>query len=82
LEALNEITRYINLALSVLIIIKYLRVIRTRRVRVLVALFPIVLSVQIIIFFVAQSSKEVDPLLLNWLSQIIRLEALIYFLVV
>jgi hypothetical protein len=85
-ETLNDITRVVNVLLAVAVIVKWLRVAWLVRHgkqsgRVLASLFPAILSFQIIAFALIAQLGVVDPYLLNWLSQIIRFEALIYFLV-
>lgn len=86
MEALNDITRIVNVLLAVAVIVKWLRVawlVRNgkRHGTVLAALFPAIISFQIITFALVAQFGKVDPYMLNWFSQVIRLEALLYFLV-
>jgi hypothetical protein len=79
----NEITRIIVALLALAIAIKYARLlIRHRPVPFLAAIFPLVFAAQVVAFFVLQRAGGVDPLLLNWFSQLIRVQVLIYFLVI
>lgn len=80
---INDITRLVIVALSIAVVIHWLVTFRRNRPRkILAVLFPLVWASQIILFFIFQRSGAVDPLLLNWFSQLIRLQALLYFLLV
>jgi hypothetical protein len=81
LQTLNDITRIINVVIALALIVKMIMVLRCSSSHRLARIFPAIIAMEVIAFAVLQFSGGVDPLLLNWLSQLIRLETLLYFLV-
>jgi hypothetical protein len=81
LQALNDITRIVNVIIAVALIVKTIIVLRRMSAHRLARIFPAIIAVEVIAFFFFQTSGSIDPLVLNWLSQLIRLETLLYFLV-
>jgi hypothetical protein len=82
LQLINDLTRYVNVILAVLIVFKGVRAVRASTNHRLAILFPALIALQVIFFAVLQSTGQVDPLVLNWLSQLIRFETLLYLLAV
>lgn len=80
---INDITRLVVFGLGIILFIRTIALFRqSKPKKLMVAIFPLMFSGQIILFFVLQRSGQVDPLVLNWVSQLIRVQVIIFFLAI